>query len=148
MCIFVLIHRHEHFKIDAFSMITLSVLFSVDRRHKCIKMRTGPKFQTPLFHFLRGKPCPCQHFTIAFVLSSWLSQFQPIFVSFARVTILFALCCRFKAASLTRFHPNGAYNQRIILVETLRPKGAFWRFTDFQRGKIKLFLPHPLHAML
>ena len=68
VCIFFLIHCHQHFQIDAFLMITLSILSSVDRRPKCIDMRTGPKFQTPLFHFLRGKPCPCQHFTIAFVL--------------------------------------------------------------------------------
>ena len=35
------------------------------------------------------------------------------------------------------------------LVATLRPKGAFWRFTDLKwKRKIKLFLPHPLHAML
>ena len=67
--IFILILYQECFQINAFSIITLSVLFSVDRRDKCIKMRTGPKFQTPLFHFLRGKPCPCQHFTIAFVLN-------------------------------------------------------------------------------
>ena len=67
--IFILILYQECFQINAFSIITLSVLFSVDRRDKCIKMRTGPTFQTPLFHFLRGKPCPCQHFTIAFVLN-------------------------------------------------------------------------------
>ena len=67
--IFILIHYQESFQIIAFSMITLSVLFNVERRPKCIEMWTGPKFQTPLFHFLRGKPCPCQHFTIAFVLN-------------------------------------------------------------------------------
>ena len=62
--IFILIHYQESFQIIAFSMITLSVLFNVERRPKCIEMWRGPKFQTQLFHFLRGKPCP----TIAFVL--------------------------------------------------------------------------------
>ena len=67
--IFILIYYQESFQIIAFSMIALSVLFNVERRPKCIEMWRGPKFQTPLFHFLRGKPCPCQHFTIAFVLN-------------------------------------------------------------------------------
>ena len=65
--IFILIHYQESFQTIAFR-ITLSVLFNVERRPKCIEMWRGPKFQTQLFHFLRGKPCPCQLFTIAFVL--------------------------------------------------------------------------------
>ena len=83
---FILIHYQECFQINAFSIITLSVLFSVDRRHKCIKMRTGPTFQTPLFHFLRGKPCPCQHFTIAFVL---------VFIAVTVSTHLCVICHHF-----------------------------------------------------
>ena len=35
------------------------------------------------------------------------------------------------------------------LVATLRSKGTCWRLTDFKvKRKIKLFLHHPLHAML
>ena len=106
--IFILIHYQESFQIIAFSMITLSVLFNVERRPKCIEMRRGPKFQTPLFHFLRGKPRPCQHFAIAFVLVFIAVTVSTIFVPF--VTVSFALCCRFKAVLLTRFHPaNEAY---------------------------------------
>ena len=34
------------------------------------------------------------------------------------------------------------------LVDLLYPREAFWRVTDFKlRGTVKLFLPHPLHAM-
>ena len=91
--IFILIHYQECFQINTFSMITLSVLFSVEKRPKCIELWRGPKFQTPLFHFLRGKPCPCQHFTIAFVLvlmavtvSTHLCHLSPFHLPFVAVS--------------------------------------------------------------
>ena len=121
--IFILILYQECFQINAFSIITLSVLFSVDRRDKCIKMRTGPKFQTPLFHFLRGKPCPCQHFTIAFVL---------VFIAVTVSTHLCVICHHFICLVLPfqgrvahQISPQQGLQSAIKFVETLCPKRAF-----------------------
>ena len=121
--IFILILYQECFQINAFSIISLSVLFSVDRRDKCIKMRTGPKFQTPLFHFLRGKPCPCQHFTIAFVL---------VFIAVTVSTHLYVICHHFICLVLPfqgrvahQISPQQGLQSAIKFVETLCPKRAF-----------------------
>ena len=123
MRIFILIHYQECFQINTFLMITLSVLFSVDRRPKCIEMWTGPKFQTPLFHFLRGKPCPCQHFTIAFVL---------VFMAVTVSTHLYVICHHFICLVLPfqgriahQISPQWGLQSAIKLVETLCPKRAF-----------------------
>ena len=129
VCIFFLIHCHQHFQIDAFLMITLSILFSVDRRHKCIEMWKGPKFQTPLFQFLRGKPCPCQHFTIAFVL---------VLMAVTVSTHLCAICHHFICLVLPfqgrvahQISPQQGLQSAIKFVETLCPKRAFWHFKAF-----------------
>lgn len=51
----------------------------------------GSEFQNPLFHVLRRKPCPDQYFTLL-NLSSLLSQFQAIFMSFLTIILYLAKC--------------------------------------------------------
>ena len=51
----------------------------------------GSEFQNPLFHVLRRKPCPDQYFTLL-NLSSLLSQFQAILLSFGTIILYLAKC--------------------------------------------------------